>query len=110
MKKESHTSYFLELNATSDFNVGDSVLLGRSLALAADDLVEAVADIIGKAEKFTVTVKLNRFARRVKDNLAVLAVREMRAEVHFQNFVDVSVQIVRKLFDHFLTANQGHPR
>jgi len=88
----------------------DGMLLGRSLALASNHLVKAIADINRKGEEFAVTVKLNRLARGVKDNLAVLALGEMGAEVHFQNFVDVAVEIIRKFFHYFLTADQGHPR
>jgi hypothetical protein len=55
--------------------------------------MEAIAGCRRKLEKLPVTVEFDRLARRVEDDLAVMATPQMLLERPFQLGVDFAIQV-----------------
>lgn len=80
------------------------VLLLRALQPAPERLVQAAANIVGKREKLTVTIKLYRFAGRIEYRVAMVAPGQVRFQDLFQFLVQIPVQVARNLIDGFLAV------
>ena len=77
---------------------------------APDRFVQPGAHVVRQREELAVAVEFNGLARGVEDHAAVLALVDVRLERTFQILVEVPIQVVRNLRDHFLTGKQVQPR
>lgn len=68
--------------------------------------MEPLTHIAGKRKELAVTIELDRFLRRIKDNLAVMAALEMDLQHALQFVVHVAVQIPRNLLECVFTIHE----
>jgi hypothetical protein len=59
----------------------------------AQSVVQAAAHIVREREKFAIAVKLDRLARRIKNDFAMHACTDVRFEIVFQLFVHLAFEI-----------------
>jgi hypothetical protein len=68
--------------------------------------MEALTHLAGKRKELAVTIELDRFLRRIKDNLAMMATLEMDLQHALQFVVHVPVQIARNLLECVFTIHE----
>lgn len=68
--------------------------------------MKPLTDPAGKRKDFAVTIKLDRFLRRIENNLAVMAALEMDFQHTPQFLIYVAIQIAGNLLERVFTIHE----
>jgi hypothetical protein len=113
-KRRGETGWRILMHASSDdLRTGgkaagnrNAQLLGARFPLRVESVMEPLTHFAGKRKELAVTIEFDRFLRRIKDNLAVMAALEMDLQHALQFVVYVAVQIARNLLERVFTIHE----